>query len=105
MINTTMLPTSNTTMTIYTNTCTRNEKSSGCSHSVVFASSVTVVQATTSINCNKEQNVGRVGVNLCKKAVEDAWKDPAFLAEQRRVCGDDALLQTRMTFAARFLRP
>ena len=35
----------------------------------------------------KEQNVGRVGVNLCKKAVEDAWKDPEFLAEQRRVCG------------------
>eukprot|EP01044_Picomonas_judraskeda_P003631 COSAG03_NODE_304_length_9180_cov_78.498293_3_plen_92_part_00 len=23
------------------------------------------------------------------KAVEDAWKDPAFLKEQRRICGDD----------------
>eukprot|EP01043_Picozoa_sp_COSAG02_P063402 COSAG02_NODE_8978_length_2374_cov_2.909011_1_plen_118_part_10 len=27
----------------------------------------------------KEKNVGRVGVDLCAKAVEDAWKDPAFL--------------------------
>ena len=37
----------------------------------------------------KEKTVGRAGVDLCKKAVEDAWNDPAFLAEQRRVCGDD----------------
>ena len=37
----------------------------------------------------KEKNVGRVGVDLCAKAVEDAWKDPAFLKEQRRICGDD----------------
>eukprot|EP01043_Picozoa_sp_COSAG02_P076639 COSAG02_NODE_16379_length_1088_cov_2.032356_2_plen_147_part_00 len=36
----------------------------------------------------KEKNVGRVGVDLCAKAVEDAWKDPEFLAEQRRICGD-----------------
>ena len=37
----------------------------------------------------KEKTVGRVGVDLCAKAVEDAWKDPAFLEEQRRICGDD----------------
>ena len=37
----------------------------------------------------KEKTVGRAGVDLCKKAVIDAWNDPAFLAEQRRVCGDD----------------
>ena len=37
----------------------------------------------------KEKTVGRAGVDLCRKAVEDAWNDPAFLAEQRRVCGDD----------------
>ena len=30
----------------------------------------------------KEKTVGRVGVDLCAKAVEDAWKDPAFLEEQ-----------------------
>ena len=30
----------------------------------------------------KEENVGRVGVNLCKTAVEKAWKDPDFLADQ-----------------------
>ena len=23
------------------------------------------------------------------KAVEAAWRDPEFLAEQRRICGDD----------------
>ena len=27
-------------------------------------------------------------MNLCTAAVEKAWKDPEFLAEQRRVCGD-----------------
>ena len=27
-------------------------------------------------------------MDLCAKAVEDAWNDPQFLAEQRRVCGD-----------------
>ena len=33
--------------------------------------------------------MGRAGVDLCAKAVEAAWKDPEFLAEQRRVCGDN----------------
>ena len=37
----------------------------------------------------KEKNVRRVGVDLCAKAVEDSWKDPEFLTEQRRICGDD----------------
>ena len=30
--------------------------------------------------------MGRVGVDLCAKAVEAAWNDPEFLAEQRRIC-------------------
>ena len=35
----------------------------------------------------KEKTVGRAGVDLCKKAVEDAWNDPAFLA--MHYCGGD----------------
>ena len=31
----------------------------------------------------KEKNVGRAGVDLCAKLVQDAWNDPAFLAEQK----------------------
>jgi hypothetical protein len=36
-----------------------------------------------------EKTVGRAGMNLCKDVVDEAWNDPAFLAEQKRVCGDN----------------
>ena len=35
-----------------------------------------------------EKTVGRAGMSLCKDVVDEAWNDPAFLAEQRRVCGE-----------------
>jgi hypothetical protein len=36
-----------------------------------------------------ERTVGRAGMSLCKDVVDEAWNDPAFLAEQKRVCGDN----------------
>jgi hypothetical protein len=35
-----------------------------------------------------EKTVGRAGMSICKGVVDEAWSDPAFLAEQERVCGD-----------------
>jgi hypothetical protein len=35
-----------------------------------------------------EKTVGRAGMSICKDVVDEAWSDPAFLAEQERVCGD-----------------
>jgi hypothetical protein len=36
-----------------------------------------------------EKTVGRAGMSLCKDVVDEAWNDPAFLAEQKRVCGEN----------------
>eukprot|EP01043_Picozoa_sp_COSAG02_P000990 COSAG02_NODE_20_length_53673_cov_86.864841_25_plen_116_part_00 len=40
------------------------------------------------VRTSKTRRQSVVPVDLCAKAVEDAWNDPEFLAEQRRVCGD-----------------
>ena len=36
-----------------------------------------------------KKNVGTAAVRLCKDIIDDAWSDPAFLKEQRLVCGND----------------
>ena len=36
-----------------------------------------------------KKNVGRGGVSLCKDVVDEAWSDPEFIAEQKRVCGEE----------------
>ena len=34
-----------------------------------------------------KKTIGRAGMSICKDVVDEAWNDPAFLAEQKRVCG------------------
>jgi hypothetical protein len=36
-----------------------------------------------------EKTIGRAGMSICKDVVDEAWNDPAFLAEQKRVCGEN----------------
>ena len=36
-----------------------------------------------------EKRIGRAGMSICKSIVDEAWSDPAFLTEQKRVCGEN----------------
>jgi hypothetical protein len=36
-----------------------------------------------------EKRIGRAGMSICKSTVDEAWSDPAFLTEQKRVCGEN----------------
>ena len=36
-----------------------------------------------------KKNVGEATVRLCKDIIDEAWSDPAFLKEQKLVCGND----------------
>lgn len=36
-----------------------------------------------------ERNIGASAVWLCKELIDEAWSDPAFLKEEKIVCGDD----------------
>ena len=36
-----------------------------------------------------KKNVGEATVRLCKDIIDEAWSNPAFLKEQKLVCGND----------------